>query len=65
MASLYLPLLGTVIENLSLLHGAPIDDNNGELHLSIANAIATSTLTSRWVTNNDDIGKDYSSQVRI
>ena len=65
VASLYLPMLGIVIENFHLLYGAPIDDNNGELSLSIANAIATSTLTSRWVPNNDDMGKDYSSQVRI
>ncbi|CAB4004072.1 Hypothetical predicted protein, partial [Paramuricea clavata] len=62
VASLYLPLLGVVIENFSFLHGAPPDDNNGELSLSVANAIATSTLTSRWVPNNDDMGKDYSSQ---
>ena len=65
VASLYLPLLGIVIENFSLLYGAPIDDNDGELSLSIANAIATSTLTSRWVPNNDDMGREYSNQVKI
>ena len=65
VASLYLPLLGIVIENFPLLHGAPPDDNDGELSLSIANAIATSTLTSRWGPNNDDMGRDYSNQVTI
>lgn len=65
VASLYLPLLGIVIENFSLLHGAPIDDNSGLLSISVANAIATSSLTSRWVPNNDDIMKDYSGQVRF
>ena len=65
VASLYLPLLGIVIENFSLLHGAPIDDNSGLLSLSVATAIATSSLTSRWVPNNDDMMKDYSSQVRF
>lgn len=63
VASLYLPLLGIVIENFSLLYGAPIDDNSGLLSLSVANAIATSSLTSRWGPNNDDMMKDYSSQV--
>ncbi|XP_028405418.1 dedicator of cytokinesis protein 7-like [Dendronephthya gigantea] len=62
VASLYLPLLGVVTENFSLLHGAPIDDDHGGLNISVANAIATSSLTSRWVPNNDDIGRDYSAQ---
>ena len=62
VASLYLPLLGIVIENFSLLHGAPIDDNNSELNMSVFNAISTSSVTSRWGTN-DDISKEYSNQV--
>lgn len=63
VASLYLPILGIVIENVYLLHGAPMEDNNGELSISVPNAIATSTLTSRWGSHGDDLGRDYSSQV--
>ena len=63
VASLYLPLLGIVIEYLPLLHGAPMDDENGSLNLSVANAIATSSLTSRWMPNNDEVRSDFSSQV--
>lgn len=51
------------MENLSLLHGAPTEDTSGGLNLSIANAIATSSLTSRWTASNDDARSDYSSQV--
>ena len=65
VASLYLPLLGIVMEYLSLLHGAPTDDGNGTLSLSVATAIATSSLTSRWLPNNDDVKSDFDIQVRV
>lgn len=65
VASLYLPLLGIVIENLFMLDGAPPDDSGGALNVTVANAIATSSLTSRWMSNNDDVKSDFSSQVGV
>ena len=63
--SLYLPLLGIVMENLSMLHGAPPDDPGGALNVAVANAIGTSSLTSRWMANNDEVKSDFSSPVEI